>query len=244
MSFLLARSISLSERTREAWKAQGGTFVRRDRTLEEIENLVRNNTRYQFFINLGISDLNVYTAPSLGQLPVYNHGAVVTSLIRSENARAIYSDIMAPQTGESEFVWEKKAGRGGKGKTRHATSEVSLDDLHYWEDEIVGQEYRVVTVGDKRIQQFLRHGSNGSRQYRWLPMSDLPDAIKRTTRIASERLPYRSVVAWDLVFGNPTVRQHEEEKAYLLEGNTCPGVSTDTALRVVNQIKRRENISD
>lgn len=237
MPFLLAKSIPLSQTTIQAWRGEDGRFFRRSRSNDYIRDFVTraDPARYDSFINLGRSDLEIFTTPD--QVPVYNNAGVVSRLLTPAGTREWLDELMPPQSGETEFIWEKRPGRGGRGKFKHRRDEVNVDALPYWEDHVDGEHYRIITVGYKRVQQFKKEGGhlNAERSYQWLPMRDVPecakDAIHSATRLLGTK---RSVVGWDIVVGN--------RAAFILEGNTCPGVNTFTAGRISEAVRIAEDI--
>lgn len=258
MSFLMARSIPLSQTSRLAWKEHGATFFSRDRTVDSMRDTVANpRPGWEFFINAGNSELTDLNPPSY--FPVYNPGEVVNELLTPQVTRELLGDLMAPQTGEGEFVWFKDQGRGGRNKYKHSTDSEAFaqrDPSQYWEDHIEGTEYRIITVGDVKVQQFIRTGDNSARTYRWVNMSSLPSEVSRLVREASSRLcSNRSIVGWDVIFTESSISRTElrpsglgsdeqegrggrvAPSAFILEGNTCPGVNTHTARRIVDRIR-------
>lgn len=231
---LLHRSIRVSSNTKQAWKDNDVYFTAPDRTNDWVKRKVLSG-ELEAFINYGNKDLAIFTTPE--QTPVYNNGpSVVTRLIDVEATRAYFNDLMAPRSGQGEFVWAKETGRAGQGKRKVPTESLDLDSLNYWEDHVVGTEYRIITTGNKRVQQFIRSGDNNARIYKWLPMQRLPDSTKRTIKLATERLPKRSIIAWDIIDASET-----GGGSYILEGNTSPGVNRNTARRILDQIRKDNN---
>lgn len=263
-SFLAARSIPLGETTRAAVKENGGNFVSRDRSVEDIvATLPVWRLRYDWFWNMGHSELNLDEEA----MTIFNQGeTVVKPLLTPQSTRELLGDLMPPQTGEDEFIWLKDKGRGGRNKQKLETRSVSsLEAFPYWEDHIEGQEYRVITVGRKRVQQFKREGDNANRRYIWVSMQSLPRLAKRIVREASSRLPDRSIVAWDLVLreghsehadpeaplnGSTGASMESQQtsdpprgECYLLEGNTSPGLNGYTVSRIVRAVEEAINAS-
>lgn len=293
MVFWASQSITLSERTFNAWKSVGAKFFTPQRSDEYIKRIVRQSEREEeFFINLGRVELAALSE-GLGGLPVWNNGPdVVWPLNTPFRTRELFHDLMAPQSGEAEHIWIKEPGWGGRGKEKVRTEDVNLAEIPYWEDHIEGDEYRIITVGNLRVQQFRKEGEPGAFRYTWLRMLDLPESAKQLVKRATERLPRRSVIGWDVIVprstdlqhrmddrvdhlepdrggersgegtspeSGPSARQGDEELspeetgasssgesnllglgAYLIEGNTTPGVNNATAERIVSAIRQLE----
>lgn len=282
MVFWASQSITLSERTFNAWKSVGAKFFTPDRSDEYIKRIVRQSEREEeFFINLGRVELAALSE-GLGGLPVWNNGPdVVWPLNTPFRTRELFHDLMAPQSGESEYIWIKEPGWGGRGKEKVRTEDANLAEIPYWEDHIEGDEYRIITVGNLRVQQFRKEGEPGAFSYTWLRMRDLPEVAKTAVKRAAERLPRRSVIGWDVIVprtgddnrlqpdvgrspissspsdgereGESRIRGEEPEdlrssgqsaesgRAYLIEGNTTPGVNDATAERIVSAIRQLED---
>lgn len=278
MVFWASQSITLSERTFNAWKSVGAKFFTPDRSDDYIKRIVRQSGREEeFFINLGRVELAALSE-GLGGLPVWNNGPdVVWPLNTPFRTRELFDDLMAPQSGEGEYIWIKEPGWGGRGKERVRTEDADLAEIPYWEDHVEGDEYRIITVGNLRVQQFKKEGEPGAWTYTWVRMRDLPETAKDIVKRASERLPRRSVIGWDVIVpggsspdlresvdnpidslrpnreGEESIRGEEPEDlgsvgsstpstgAFLIEGNTTPGVNNATAERVANAIRQLED---
>jgi hypothetical protein len=232
---MMIRSIALSEDSFNAWKAAGGWFPRRDRTPQSCLQLMRDNGRAEeAIINLGDSTF----APSDEDLEYYgidpdnlfNHGDNIYPLIRPGDTRKILDELMPPRPTENELpmdVWLKPPGRAGRGKRK-----VRIDELQQvpreWDIQkhVTGTEYRVITVEHKVVQVNERQGENGNRSYNWVGVTNAPSNIKSIAKRAARVLQGRNIIGWDVI-----VDQHN--KAYILEGNSCPGVNYATADRVI-----------
>lgn len=229
MTFAVTRSVPLGENTRAAIREAGGMFFRRERTEEYISEYLRYNEQIEFLLNLGNSGMNVTT-----DMPVFNDPSVVTSLYLPTTTRELLDDLMPGQTGDQEFIWSKGPGRGGRNKVQ-LPSDTNFYDFpfDYWEDHVDGDEYRLITVGHKVVQQFKRLGGNNERLYQWVPRREVPHKLKSAVREASRRLPTtRSVIAWDTIWS-------DDEQPYILEGNTSPGMNLYTINRIVEAIREQ-----
>ena len=211
------RSVGLSRETRQAWNAVDVQFARRERTSREVLTM----PDYDIVINLGASYFE-----GGGDNRVWNDGVNIKPLIWPGTARELFDDLMPVQP--SEFpadVWIKAPGRGGRGKYMKSVDRSLVLPAEWdWQKHVEGIEYRVITVHDKVVQDFIRSGPNGDREYTWTPMAEVPRIVKRLARKAARRLDGYNVIAWDLISDGQT--------AYLLEGNSCPGMSEPTAQRI------------
>lgn len=230
MTFLVYRSVPLSLVSREAIRSAGGVFIRRDRTPERIARLMASG-RYEFLWNMGNTGLTLPEANN-----IFNPPSLIRTLISHTAMRELMGELMPPRTGDTEYVWEKRHGRGGRGKVRHRTDEIDLSALSYWEDEVIGTEYRLITVDGAIVQQFIRTGGNDARQYTWIRQRDLPSALKQTVRQAAGMWEptVRRIIGWDTVVT-------EEGTPFIFEGNSSPGMSEPTVNRIVNFISTRNS---
>lgn len=231
MSVLAVRSVRLSTDTSDAWKAAGVRFARRGRPTTEIMEM-----GYEVVLNLGKSDFR----PDMDDYPsvrLWNHGEDIFNLIWPGNARTVLNDLMPPRpVSFPADVWIKAPGAAGRGKFRkHVDHPLVLPKEWDWQQHVEGQEYRLITVGHMVVQDFYRHGLNGEREYEWVRMRDTPSELKEMARAAAQRIPGNNIIAWDMVWSN------EDERAYIFEGNTCPGVSTPTVQRIMNIIDVNDN---
>lgn len=228
MSFLIARpNISLSRATANAWRGVGGVVMGRGHTDQDVLEWV-SVYHPNFIINLGRSwsDYDGLSVPAL------NRGNNILPLMTPAGTRGRFNDLLPPQTiGQ---VWIKGPGRAGRAKHKVWTDQpLVMPEGWDWQAHIEGQEYRLVTVGNRIVQCFQRFGDNGEREYHWIRMSEVNANLKDTIRMAASRLEGINVVAWDAIV--------EEEMPYIFEGNTCPGMSPNTAKRIVKEIERQLN---
>ncbi len=226
MSFIAVRSVSLSEETTNAWKEGGVTFSRRGRTANEVVAMGYDNV-----INLGNSRFR----PE-GRYSVWNHGDDIEALLYPGMTRELLDDLMPPQPSmdlEPHDVWIKRPGSHGRGKQRMIVDRnLVLPREWDWCQHVDGQEYRLITVGHRIVQDFLRHGENGDRTYEWVAMREVPRSLKDAVREAARRVPGRNIIAWDCIVT-------EGGQPYIFEGNTCPGVNIETVQRIVKEMNRQ-----
>lgn len=241
---MLIRSITLSSDTFDAWKAIGGWFPRRDRTPDEMLDLYANNydpTQPAPIINLGNtgfspteSDLE---ARGIQAVPIFNLGDNIRPLVRPGTTRKLLNHLLPPypraNRAGSRF-WIKAPGSKGKGKTLtfgDALPKVPAEwDL---QAHVVGAEYRVITVDDKVVQVNQRQGDNKNRSYQWVGVLSAPAVVKHQARVAARQLSGRNILGWDVI------HVPGMQKAYILEGNSCPGVNPATAQRIIDFIEER-----
>lgn len=225
---LLIRSIPLASSTRDAWKEAGAFFARRDSDADRVDRIRNGNP----VINLGNSAMDM---PYL-----WNRGSVILPLINPMTARALLDGLMPSGEWEGEgYYWLKGEGRGGANKERlfietaQAHHELWLR-AHWMQGDVqqdtVGAEYRVITVGHKVVQVALRTGLNGNRRYEWVGVTNARPAVKGIARDAARMLgSEKTIIGWDVM--------DTEMGAYILEGNSCPGVNEATANRILNEIE-------
>lgn len=232
MSFLVVRSLPLGSKSTPAWKAAGGVFVRRGSTPERIAFLAQRNES-EFILNLGKS---TFMPTPDTPCPVWNLGESILPLLWPGRTRELLGDLMPPQ--EPGDVWVKQPGFGGRGKVRLETEvPLVLPPQWDWQSHVDGQEWRLITVGHRVVQDLKRFGENGNRSYEWVPMKETPVALKALAREAAKRLPGMNVTAWDLIIDN-------QGQPFLFEGNSCPGVNEATTSRIYKEIIRQQEESN
>lgn len=230
MGGLAVRSVILSESTTQAWKDAGVSFARRGRPVWAVLDMARD---YEFLLNLGKSEFNNVG----GVVParkVWNEGRNILPLLYPGFTRQLLGDMMPPQPTEwPAEVWIKAPGMKGKGKYLKTIDRgLTLPAQWDWQVHVVGTEYRVITVGSRVVQSFIKTGTATEREYEWVGTGGTPDEVKRLARAASAKLTGQNVVGWDMVFG-------VNQPPYIFEGNSCPGMNDMTASRVVREIYRQ-----
>ncbi len=129
-------------------------------------------------------------------------------------------------------VWIKAPGMKGKGKYRKDIDRaLTLPTEWDWQVHVEGQEYRLITVGERVVQSYEKYGTHTERDYKWVGLQGTPPDVKELAREAARRLAGPTVVGWDLVKSGDNV--------YLFEGNSCPGVNEASAKRIVTEIRRQ-----
>lgn len=212
----LTPPIPLSRRSREAWDVIGTQVPK-----EEVEN-------NGLYINTGWTQLSAIPL----HMWLWNPPSMTRVLSTPGRTRARLGVLLPPRpTAYPADVWMKGPGRGGNNKHRLTIIEpLVLPGSWDWQLHITGHEYRLITVNEFVVQCFERHGANGHRSYEWIRMREVPARVKELARMASANFSARSIVAWDIIDG--------QQGTYILEGNTCPGMSENTAIRIRRQIER------
>lgn len=247
--FYLMRSIPLSEETREAWKAYSAdnsrvVFIRRKEKKSPagfMESLAKLGGREQILLNLGSPTISetLMTAEEIEAGKLWNAQEWIALTKTPAAMREHFTDLIPPlPTTFPCQVWVKPPGQHGIGKYKvkiNSLSELKEGRNQGWDVQlhIEGNEFRVITVGTTVVQAFTRHGDNENRHYTWLGVTGCPKAVKKIAREAASKLHKNTVLAWDILLELGT------NKPYLLEGNSCPGVNTETAARILNEITKQ-----
>ena len=240
----LIRSIPLSYDTRNAWKAAGAMFYRRDRSAEYINHWHDGSIP---IVNLGNMDLEGVS----DQFTVYNRPRNVRHLVRPVDTRRSELSQHLPFNGYDGpgYYWVKLPGRAGIGKKRIQVRNIAgwLDavdyaGLHHGDvcidvPEIHG-EFRVITVGTKVVQASRRTDARLTdggmdarvqRSYEWVGVQGLPSNLKTIAKAAASTLDGDNVIGWDM-YTSPSGDG-------IFEGNTCPGMNEATAGRILDAIE-------
>lgn len=241
---IVTRGIGLTGETMQAWR-DGATqhdvelrFMRNSSQDDLKARLTKYVDGYDAVLNLGRLGLD----DSHGMVPMFNDTATV-SMLHSPGSvrRSPLSGMLPPQPvvdgdGNMRDVWLKEKGFHDRGKThRDAVNVATLSHLLRDPDSDIqqhvdGQEYRVLSVGDRIVQAST---SGGERNYQWVGVKGLPRVLLLAVRYAASLLPSLwTVVGWDFIVTS-------ESEVFLLEGNTCPGVNAATAGRIVQAICQR-----
>lgn len=241
MAGLAVRSVALQSDTTQAWKEAGVQFARRGRTQEAIIRMAVENG-YEFILNLGKSQFQPVIHPWAPPNPgfFWNKGQNILPLLYPGATRRLLDELMPAQPDQFPAdVWIKAPGMKGKGKYKKAvTHPLILPDEWDWQVHMEGTEYRVLTVGGRVVQSFIKTGGAVEREYEWVGLTDTPRPIKRLARRAAGLLNGRNVVGWDIV--QPDLDELTGAQPKILEGNSCPGVNYATADRIVTEIRRQK----
>ena len=226
MKVLALRSIPLSDNTREGWRAAGITFARRKRTDAEIEQLCLKYG-YDAVINLGDRGF------SSDVVQVWNDIATVNVTMDTARLRKQLDGFGMPLNSGVGPHWHKQGGGWGGSGVRFCENYEACDDLYgEVQAHIDGTEYRVITVGDRVVQAMRKtnvewQGGKHYFDYEWCGVSGIDNlGIIPLLKEAVRKLPKweRSIIGWDVIVG---------DKPYIIEANSCPGVNSATAKRIV-----------
>ncbi len=234
MAILAIKSIPLMRGTNEAWKTIPGLFFAdRKRNARSIERHIglRN---YDAVLNLGRVDVDFRGCRGV----VFNDPITVKAISTPKALRRTLNDYI-PEYSHTGRHWHKSGGFGGVGTAYfERESPQCAGDTGDAQSHVDGTEYRIVTVGD-RIVQASRKGErrtllNGRNDfaYTWIGVDGIrKDGFIPLLKEAVGAIPggLRSVLGWDVLRSGdvPTI----------IEINTCPGVNSATAGRIISGIR-------
>ena len=248
MTVFVNRSIPLSQESRDGWKNAGATIVPRNPV--RAERLLARTNDTDIIINLGRGPEHL-----VGREPqIWNQFDTIDSIITPAAIRRTMPDLIPTSdvfNGPNNHrpYWIK--GPGQHGNNKRLCQEYAWDgaylaeiehclDLPGWDAQlhIEGTEFRVITVGNAVIQAYRKdHRTETNRglmfQWNWIGVGGIKkNGLIPLVKKAAAALPHgdRSVVGWDCIVG--------EAGAYIIEGNSSPGVNDATAQRIVNAIER------
>lgn len=227
MSFLIKRSIPLGRATMAGWRDAGGVFTPRGTPWRTLMDLAQD---HEFLLNLGSTGFSTTT----DSVKLVNVGRNISDLVSPGETRRKLWAYMPPRPVEFPAkVWIKTPGRAGVGKYQEVVEDPLVLPTDWdWQQHVDGQEYRLITVGKRIVQNFARYGDNGDREYHWVRMFEMPEALKDMVRGAAAMLEGTNVIAWDTILT-------PEGVPYLFEGNSCPGMSAPTAGRIYREVMRQ-----
>lgn len=240
---MIVRQIGLGQSMVDAWKAVGGWFPKRERSItSKLDLMVDQYGEDGYIFNLGDmgftpSDEELETR-GIDPARYYNRPSTVRPLTRPGSTRRLIGDLMPGDPRDwhnwgSQFdIWVKAPGQAGQGKTRMRRWANDLPEIPAdWDMQfhVEGREFRVVTVGTKVVQVSERFGPNGDRSYEWVGVRNAEPAVKDIARLAASKLADdKTIIGWDIVHGDRT---------FVFEGNTCPGTNEALARRIFDQVK-------
>jgi len=232
MRAMMVRSIPLALDTRDAWKAAGAVFARRTSDDDRIVDISYGEP----IINLGSSQCMIEG--------IWNEARVVEPLLTPWASRELLGSLMPSRSYEGpNYYWLKGAGRGGANKSKRFirnTEEMRqlLVEAQWMEGDVQqhidGQEYRVITVGEKVVQVTRRDGGHlaSDRIYTWVGVTDAPSHVVGIAKNAARMLSSdKTIIGWDVII------DERSSGAYILEGNSCPGVNEATARRILDAVE-------
>lgn len=235
MKILAVRSVPLSRETREAWNSAGVRFLKRTRPLRDMPRIVQ---RYGYDAVLSLGNLD--GIPECG-VPRFNSDETIRAVSQTRQLRRTLDGEGMPAPRTDVPHWVKVGGYGGNGVRRCDPHEGD----HRWYEEVQehveGDEYRVITVGDKVVQASRKvnvEWINGRHHfdYEWCGVAGIrTNGIIPRLKDAVNRIPGgdMSVLGWDIIVA---------DRPYIIECNTSPGVNEPTARRIVDAMEN--NIRD
>ena len=245
MTVFVNRSIPLSQESRDGWRNAGAVVLARNdgRAIRRLADVSREDV----VLNLGIGTMH------LVDCNIWNVPDTVRSILTPAAIRRTMPDLIPPQDFEGPH-WLKGPGQHGVNKQFHDHGEGwevnrcdwELDQRPQWagqwdiQKHIEGTEFRVITVGNSVVQAHRKQRStlpgleiDFGFEWSWVGVGGIKNnGLIPLVKKAVALIPNgdRSVVGWDCIVG--------EAGAYIIEGNTSPGVNDATARRIVEAIQR------
>lgn len=242
MKILAIRSIPLGTETREGWNGVGVRFVRRHRSDTEIQGVI-DRYGYDSAINLGDRGFRSATTP------VWNELETVLSVMAPERLRQTLDGFGMAARRIDMPHWHKTLGWGGSGVRFHdsrlsaAEAGQPCELVGEVQEHIEGDEFRVITVGNRVVQASRKvncEWNNGRHyfDYEWCGVNGIRNngAIPLLKR-AVEMVPgyVHSVLGWDIIV---------DDRPYIIECNTSPGINEATARRIVAAMEAATNVGE
>lgn len=226
MTVLINRSIPLSKESRDAWRNANAIVLSR-RPLKRDSQLSAIPQEERVVVNLGIAD-------DISGNVRFNSRRSVRSVLTPAAIRRTLPELLPPIPKLGEDAWFKGPGQHGENKYRHIWGGDGYDDPR-WDMQlhIEGTEYRVITVGPVIVQAHRKTRDDSKRGFLWewvgvqgIRKGGIIPLVKR----AVEAVPDGdfTVIGWDLIVG--------EDRPYIIEANSSPGVNDATAERIVRAI--------
>lgn len=230
MTVLINRSIPLSQETRNAWTSVGAIILpRNNRRRERIVSRIEED---DVVIHLG-------AAPPMGRPSrVYNERNSINAIRFPHALRRTLPNLIPPPPVDGEAFWIKRIGQHGSGVTFYnGRVRPRIGPQEDIQRHIEGTEYRVITVGELVVQATRKENvtwqdGRHSFDWRWIGVDGIRQvrgAIPLVKR-AVEAVPNgdRTVIGWDIIQG--------DDRCYIIEANSSPGVNEATARRIVNAV--------
>lgn len=248
MQITLIRSIPLSEETKQAWKNTAQVqenltvkFMKRSNQEKltqagELSQLAQRGA----IINLGSGRISTrfVSQENIAKKQAWNMAEWIQPLLTPAGTRALLEDLLPPIPTPDMLpapVWIKPPGRGGRNKRLvTATTLPQVQDTWDIQLHITGLEYRVTTVGTTAVQCFRRTGPDAAREYHWVGTKDCPKAVRKTAKQAAAALHPNTIISWDIILDQST------NNAYILEGNSSPGINSNTGLRIIKELIKQQ----
>ena len=230
MKALIIRSIPLTTDTISVWHTQETKFLRRTRDAFVSDKIGR---WFDVIINLGNVDL------SSNHAYIINHPDTIKAASAPKALRNSLNDFL-PLENNNGPHWHKGKGFAGDDKIYHENACSVIYPSKDVQAHINGQEYRILTCGNKIIQAAKKdnrfsygYGVPSDFKYEWIGVEGVrKGGFIPLLRGAVELLPggEDSFIGWDII--------HDGEKPYIIEANFSPGVNEHTVKRLFNALEK------
>ncbi len=227
---VLLRSIPLGRITRNAWRNNGTHIVRRSADNDRDVRAIVRRVDAKFIINSGSLSHDWSGYP----VPVFNHRDSIRAISHPLALRRTLNDYIPAHSNNGRH-WHKRGGYGGMGTIYHQHTTESCSHLNGdVQQHISGTEYRVLTVGDTIVQASLKERANVNLPFSWKWVGI--DGIRSLGIIPLLKSAITDIPNWEFtVFGWDIM---VDDRPYILEINTSPGVNDASARRIIQQIER------
>jgi len=232
MTIIGVKSIPLERSTNIAWKTVPNFwFIARERGWHSVLRHINSRT-YQAVLNLGAIDLDTDAI----RTTVFNKVQTIKAISLPSALRRTLEEFIPEQT-TTHPHWHKSGGFGGRGNyfcDGRCPAHVRGDIQRH----IDGTEYRIISVGNSVVQASRksdrRTRRNGRNEfvYSWIGIEGIrKGGFIPFIKEAIKEIPHgdTSVLGWDVL--------HDGDKPWIIEANTCPGVNSHTATRIIEKIK-------
>lgn len=232
MTVLINRSIPLSKESRDAWTNAGAIVLARSERVRD-RQLARVPQGERLVVNLGI-------APTLGGYSEYNSRNSVRSVLTPAAIRRTLPELVPPWPYDGQDFWFKGPGQHGDNKLFVDKEQDFKQPPESWplgwdaQVHVAGTEYRVITVGPVVVQAHRKTRDDSERGFlwEWVGVQGIrKGGIIPLVKKAVEAVPDGdfTIIGWDLIVG--------EDRPYIIEANSSPGVNDATAERIMNVLR-------
>lgn len=234
----LLRTIPLSKKTRDAWRSSGVTIIPRSVTVSHdgLRNYLLERDSSDYLVNLGRSDSHLDSIIDACGITCINHPSVVRSVKTPAALRKTLGDLIPPEPSLKDCFWHKGPGQHGQSKSFYDGGMIPANPPGFDNQKhIVGDEYRVLTVGRKVVQAFrkVKGADTGfDFDWSWVGVNGIKSAnIIPKLHKAIDALDNgnHTMFGWDVITNS--------ERAYIIEANSSPGVNEYSAQRIVKEIE-------
>lgn len=237
MEIFINRSIALSKVSRHAWGHAGAIVLSRNE-FKRKGRLSAVPFSDRVVVNLGI-------APTVDGAIVYNTRNMVRSILTPASLRKTMPSLIPPIAKLGESAWFKGPGYAGKNKTYyHAWGGDGFDEAKWdIQKHIEGTEYRVISVGNRIVQAFIKTPDDSPCGFTWkwvgangIKNLGIRPLVREAVGLIVDIYGDFSIIGWDII-------RDASGQCFIIEGNTSPGVNVHSAKRIVKQI-RNDNGND